>query len=177
MSEDRNRKPQQSEQFGEREVVLVSACLLGVCCRYDGSSNPAQDLLERRDLQLVPVCPEQLGGLPTPRPPAWLVGGSGEEVLDGRARVVTADGRDVTEHFLKGAYETLRIARACGAARAILKEKSPSCGCQKVYIEGQLTNGQGVTAALLRREGIEILSLDPPKQQPREVQKEKPHAP
>lgn len=148
----------------ENEVVLVSACLLGVRCRYDGTSNPARELLTQPGVRLVPVCPEQLGGLPTPRPPAWLVGGTGRDVLAGRARVVNVHGEDVTQQFVKGAQETLRVARACGARRAILKEKSPSCGSCTVYVDGELTSGEGVTAALLRQHGFEIISLDPPKE-------------
>ncbi len=148
----------------KREVVLVSACLLGVRCRYDGTSNPASELLDRSDICVVPVCPEQLGGLPTPRPPAWFTGGTGEDVLEGRARVVNANGEDVTDRFLAGARQTLEIARLTGARRAILKEKSPSCGSCMVYCDGKRVAGQGVTAALLRRAGLEVLSLDPPKQ-------------
>jgi uncharacterized protein YbbK (DUF523 family) len=110
------------------------------------------------------VCPEQLGGLATPRPAAHLEGGSGEDVLDGRARVVTAAGVDVTEQFVKGAEETVEIARLFGAGRAILKERSPSCGCFQVNRDGALQSGSGVTAALLRREGLIVESLDPPKQ-------------
>jgi len=112
----------------------------------------------------VPVCPEQLGGLATPRPPAHLEGGDGDAVLDGRARVVTDAGVDVTDQYLRGAAEALRLARTCGAPRAILKERSPSCGCALVHCNGALRPGIGVTAALLRREGIDLESLDPPKQ-------------
>ncbi len=147
------------------QPVLVSACMLGVHCRYDASTNPSQGLLQKLDGScMVPVCPEQLGGLTTPRPPAHLEGGSGEEVLDGRARVLTDAGADVTEQYLKGAHETLRIAQLFGARRAILKERSPSCGCSQVHRDGSLQSGSGVTAALLRRQGVEVESLDPPKQ-------------
>lgn len=147
------------------EPVLVSACLLGVHCRYDGSTNPAADLVARlRGGRVVPVCPEQLGGLATPRPPAHLEGGDGDAVLDGCARVVTDAGVDLTDQYLRGAHEVARLARACGARRAILKERSPSCGCAMVHCDGALRPGAGVTAALLRREGITLESLDPPKQ-------------
>jgi uncharacterized protein YbbK (DUF523 family) len=146
------------------DPVLVSACMLGVHCRYDASTNPSADLCQALSgIQIIPVCPEQLGGLATPRAPAHLVGGSGEDVLDGRARVVTDAGVDVTEQYLRGAYETLRIARLFGVRRAILKERSPSCGCLLVHRDGALQAGSGVTAALLLREGIEVESMDPPK--------------
>lgn len=139
--------------------------MLGVHCRYDASTNPSEELLQKlADSRIVPVCPEQLGGLGTPRPPAHLEGGSGADVLDGRARVVTDAGVDVTDEYLKGAYETLRIAQLCGARRAILKERSPSCGCFQVNRDGALQAGSGVAAALLRREGLIVESLDPPKQ-------------
>jgi uncharacterized protein YbbK (DUF523 family) len=148
------------------ESVLVSACLLGVHCRYDASTNPAADLVARLGGgRIVPVCPEQLGGLATPRPPAHLEGGDGDAVLDGRARVVTDAGVDVTDQYVRGAAEVLRLARAYGARRAILKERSPSCGCATVHCDGALRPGTGVTASLLQRDGIALESLDPPKQQ------------
>jgi uncharacterized protein YbbK (DUF523 family) len=141
--------------------------MLGVHCRYDASTNPApSELVEKLGgCRIVPVCPEQLGGLTTPRPAAHLEGGSGEDVLDGRARVVTDAGVDVTPQYLKGANEVLRLARLFGARRAILKERSPSCGCIQVHRDGALQAGSGVTAALLKREGLELESLDPPKVQ------------
>jgi len=149
----------------EPECVLVSACMLGVHCRYDASTNPSPELEQRLAGQrIVPVCPEQLGGLTTPRPAAHFEGGTGEDVLAGNARVVTNTGADVTDQFLRGAQETLRLARVLGARRAILKERSPSCGCCQVHRDGVLSPGSGVTAALLRREGIAIEPLDPPKQ-------------
>ncbi len=99
-------------------MLLVSACLLGVRCRYDGSAAP-EDNVVCKESACVPVCPEQLGGLPTPRETAHLVGGDGMDVLDGNAFVVTEDGRDVTQHFLRGAEEVLRLARSLGAHRAV----------------------------------------------------------
>jgi uncharacterized protein YbbK (DUF523 family) len=132
--------------------ILVSACLLGVCCRYDGRGNPNEAvlaLLSRDDVTLIPVCPEQLGGLPTPRVPS--------ERLDGS--VINRAGEDVTAQFNLGAEEALKIARLYHCRTAILKERSPSCGCGKVYdgtFSGSLTEGNGVTAELLRREGIEV---------------------
>lgn len=127
--------------------ILISACLLGACCRYDGASKAhplAAALAERHTL--VPVCPEQLGGLPTPRPPAERWGG----------RVVTRSG-DVTEQYRRGAEETLKLCKLLGCEAAVLKERSPSCGRGQVYdgtFSGTLTAGDGVTAELLAAHGI-----------------------
>ncbi len=141
---------------------LVSACLLGMPTAYDGQGRPVERLIERAARgEVVPICPEMAGGLPVPRPPAEIVGGSGEDVLDGQARVVTIDGQDVTEAYLRGAEAALAVARRLGIRKAILKAHSPSCGCRLIYDgthSGRLIPGQGVTAALLRREGIEVVS-------------------
>ena len=130
--------------------ILISACLLGTCCRYDGASkmHPLIAALAERHT-LVPVCPEQLGGLPTPRPPA--------ERRDDR--VVTATGTDVTEQYRRGAEETLKLCKLLGCQAAVLKERSPSCGRGQVYdgtFTGTLTAGDGVTAALLAAHGIPV---------------------
>ena len=135
-----------------RAPVLVSACLLGVSSRYDGNSRTNEELLEKlKGRWIVPVCPEQLGGLPTPRPASYLGGASGEQILEGRARIVNAAGRDVTQEFIRGAYETLLIAEKLGVKEAYLKTKSPSCGMGPFH---------GVTAALLIKNGIEVHSVD-----------------
>lgn len=110
---------------------------------------------------MLPVCPEQLGGLPTPRPPAEIVGGSGEDVLDGTARVLTCDGIDITDNYLRGAREVLRLAQLAGAQEVILKERSPSCASCEIYdgsFTGKLKAGCGVTTALLRRNGFRVVS-------------------
>lgn len=141
----------------DKGPVIVSACLLGLRTRYDGSASlspEAAALVEGR--AIVPVCPEQLGGLPTPRTPAGITSGDGRAVLDGEARVVDDNGEDVTARFLKGAAETLRIALLTGASEAFLKEKSPSCGSSIICRDGRCEPGMGVTAALLSREGIAI---------------------
>ena len=136
-----------------RKRILVSACLLGVCCRYDGRGNPSAqvlDLLKRDDLELIPVCPEQLGGLPTPRLPS-------ERVED---RIINRAGEDVTDQFQRGAAEALRLARAYGCDVAVLKERSPSCGCGRIYdgsFTGTLTEGNGVTTELLLSAGIQVV--------------------
>ena len=129
--------------------ILISACLLGACCRYDGASkaHPLAALLAERHT-LVPVCPEQLGGLPTPRPPAERRGG----------RVVTQSG-DVTEQYRRGAEEALKLCKLFDCQAAVLKERSPSCGRGQVYdgtFTGALTTGDGVTAALLAAHGIPV---------------------
>lgn len=143
-------------------VILVSACLVGVPCRYDGRSCPEctlQDLAARGEVLLC--CPEVLGGLASPHPPTEIVGGEGEDVLQGRARVLDATGQDVTEQFLRGAQGALHLARRWGIRRAILRSHSPSCATRMIYdgtFTGTLREGQGVTAALLRREGLELWS-------------------
>ena len=133
-----------------KQPLLISACLLGVRCRYDGESRAvqaAEALAER--YQLIPVCPEQLGGLTTPRPPA-----------ERRAeRVVAKDGRDVTEQYRRGAEETLRLAQLFGCEAAVLKERSPSCGAGAIYdgtFNGTLCEGYGVCAQLLLENGIAV---------------------
>jgi uncharacterized protein YbbK (DUF523 family) len=107
----------------------------------------------------VEACPEELGGLTTPRLASTLVGGSGEDVLDGRARVVASNGRDVTARFVAGAERTLALARESGVVRAYLKKWSPSCGCAGTSIQGERAPGRGVAAALLARAGIEIIDV------------------
>lgn len=131
--------------------MLISACLLGVSCRYDGKSKMAPDVekLLRRH-HLIPVCGEIFGGLPTPRTPAERVGD----------RVLTRDGRDVTEAYCSGAEEVLRLAKLYHCTVAVLKERSPSCGSGEIYdgtFTGTLTDGWGVTAELLRDNGIRVL--------------------
>ena len=131
--------------------ILVSACLLGVRCRYDGKSKPhpaVERLMEQHTL--IPVCGEILGGLPTPRVSAERQG----------ERVVTADGRDVTAAYRRGAEEVLRLAERYGCKAAILKERNPSCGSGRIYdgtFTGTLTDGWGVTAELLRDHGICVI--------------------
>lgn len=138
--------------------IIVSACLVGLRTRYDGESNADPEiikLLKKGDA--IPLCPEQLGGLPTPREAVQFVGGDGEAVLKGTAKVLGVDtNTDRTENMIRGAEETLKIARVLGVKRAILKEGSPSCGVNWVKIEGVYRKGMGVTAALLQREGIQV---------------------
>jgi uncharacterized protein YbbK (DUF523 family) len=141
--------------------VLVSSCLVGVLCRYDGNHSLVREMVEMaRRMHIIPLCPEQLGGLSTPRPPSIIEGGDGEDVLRGRARVVNDRGEDVTAAFLKGAREALALARLTGAHKAFLKGKSPSCGLRTPYCETETGYGIGVTAALLLRNGLEIVEVN-----------------
>lgn len=144
---------------GEKENILVSACLLGVNCRYDGGNGRQEGLIGLLEkYNFIPVCPEQLGGLETPREPAeQLV----KSVTDGHneIRVVDRSGKDVTDSFFKGAEETLKLARLYGCKRAILKERSPSCGHGCIYdgtFSGTKVPGDGVTARLLEENGIHV---------------------
>ncbi|MEK4060232.1 MULTISPECIES: DUF523 domain-containing protein [unclassified Paenibacillus] len=143
-------------------MIIVSSCLAGMKVRYNGTDcldTSLQKLLDNN--KAVAVCPELLGGFSTPREPAEIIGGGGEDVLEGTARVMDRSGNDVTEMYLKGAYETLEKAREIGATTVVLKENSPSCGSTMIY-NGQFAGvkipGQGVTSALLRRNGIEVIS-------------------
>lgn len=129
--------------------VLISACLLGVACRYDGQSRPYDLGKLKENFNLIPFCPEIYGGLPTPRFPGEIQGD----------RVFNIKGEDVTEQYQKGAEEALRLAKLFNVKFAVLKEKSPSCGKGRVYdgtFSKTLTNGDGVTACLLRNSGIEV---------------------
>ena len=146
-----------------REPALISACLVGVHCRYDGRACPHPDLARlTQQYWLIPVCPEQLGGLSTPHPLAEFRGGTGEAVLDGRATVQTQCGQDVTSAFLRGANEALHIATTLGVGVALLKRHSPSCGTTRVTQDGRRVDGQGVAACTLRRAGLRIIALDAP---------------
>lgn len=134
--------------------LLVSACLLGCRCRYDGKSCANENVIALKDrYELIPVCPEQLGGLPTPRNPS--------ERKDGG--VFMNDGTDVTKAYRKGAAESLYLARTLGVQKALLKAKSPSCGKGLIYdgsFTGKKIEGNGVTAALLLENGIEVFTED-----------------
>ncbi len=135
-----------------REKLLVSACLLGENCKYSGGNNYTPDVEALKEkFDVIPVCPEQMGGLPTPRIPAERVG----------EKVLTREGTDVTAEYRRGAEETLAIAKANGVKFAVLQERSPSCGSECVYdgtFSGKLIPGQGVTAQLLEENGIKVYS-------------------
>ncbi|MDK2846800.1 MAG: hypothetical protein PWP34_153 [Desulfuromonadales bacterium] len=143
------------------QTLLVSACLLGLLTRYDGQSktNPkVLDYLQRHDLTPIPVCPEQLAGLSTPRPLTFFAAGSGPEVLDGSGKIVNTDRADMNNVFIKGAEQTLQIARLVGCKDALLKDGSPSCGVHRICRNGTRTAGQGITTALLQRSGLHTFS-------------------
>jgi uncharacterized protein YbbK (DUF523 family) len=126
----------------------VSSCLVGLCTRYDGQIKPDNACIRRiKNALWIPICPEQLGGLPTPREAADISGGDGQQVLAGKANVLTKSGTDVTSQFIKGAEQVLEIARSQKITAVILKSKSPSCA---------VTGTTGVTAALLLEHGFDV---------------------
>lgn len=136
-------------------MILVSACLAGLNVRYNGShclDERIQELLAEN--RIITVCPELLGGFMTPREPAEIIGGTGEDVLIGNAQVIDKSGRDVTGLYIKGVYATLEKAKEVGATIIVLKEYSPSCGSAMIYngeFSGKKIVGNGVTTALLER--------------------------
>ncbi len=157
--------PDVSDASRKDPPILVSACLAGLATTHNGVAKPSRKVMELvRQGRAILVCPEQLGGLPTPRLAAEIVdGASGGSVLDGEGRVLDTSGGDVTANYLRGAREALKAARLAGSKVAILKARSPSCGKDRIHdgtFSGVLRDGSGVTAELLRREGLEILSED-----------------
>lgn len=146
------------------KFVLVSSCLLGKPVRYNGTHKRAKSTVLSRWLhegRVISVCPELAGGMPVPRPSAEIVGGAANQVLSGLARVVDADGNDVSRPFVAGAIQALQQAKLKGIQVAVLKEDSPSCGSSSIYdgtFTGNRIAGQGVTATLLEAEGIRVYS-------------------
>jgi len=141
---------------------MISGCLLGLHCRYDGGECGFSGIIDFASFaNIIPFCPEQSGGLPTPRPPANIVGGAGQDVISGKARVINNTGKDVTDAFRKGAEEALSLARLTGAKIALLKDKSPSCGIWTPHCDKDTDSGMGVTAALLDFSGIKIVEVNP----------------
>lgn len=143
-------------------MIVVSSCLAGLKVRYNGSDSldkRIHKLIEEK--KVITICPELLGGFSTPREPAEIVGGDGDDVLNGRARVVEKSGRDVTSLYVKGAQVTLEKVMELGVTTIILKEYSPSCGSSLIYngdFKGNQVEGVGVTTALLRRHGLNVIS-------------------
>lgn len=135
-------------------MKIVSACLSGVHCRYDCKAQARADIEDMvKKGEAIPVCPEQLGGLPTPRPPAERIGD----------KVLTNKGADVTAEYQRGAEEALQIAKLVGATEALLKSKSPMCGCNKIYdgtFTGQTKDGDGVFTELLKKHNIKVTPID-----------------
>lgn len=138
----------------EKEKILISSCLIGLNCKYDGGNNENSKLVElMKEKDLVPICPEQLGGLKTPR-------ASAERKQE---KVITKEGVDVTKEYQKGAEEVLKLAKKLNIKKAILKSRSPSCGIDEIYdgtFSHNLVKGDGVTAELLKKNGIEVISSD-----------------
>ena len=133
-------------------MLIVSGCLADLQCRYDGAAKPCEMVIRMvAEGKAIPVCPEQLGGLPTPRMPAERRGN----------RIIRKDGKDVTEEFQRGAREALKLAKLTGASTAILKARSPSCGSGQIYdgsFTGNLISGNGVFAELCKNNGMEVKS-------------------
>jgi uncharacterized protein YbbK (DUF523 family) len=143
-------------------MKIISACLLGIRCAWSGDDRYKNErAIELSKVEpLIPVCPEQLGGLPTPRVPQEIQGGTGDDVLDNKCGVVNKDGEDITREFIRGAEETLKIAWQLNIKEFIAKSGSPSCGCGRIYngtFSGKLIDGDGVTTALLRKNRIRII--------------------
>lgn len=138
----------------EKEKILISACLIGLNCKYDGGNNENSKLVElMKEKDLVPICPEQLGGLKTPR----------ESAERKQEKVITKEGVDVTKEYQKGAEEVLKLAKKLNIKKAVLKSRSPSCGIDEIYdgtFSHNLVKGDGVTAELLKKNGIEVISSD-----------------
>ena len=148
-------------------MIIVSACLLGENCKYSGGNNKSENVIKYlEDKEYILVCPEQLGGLSTPRNPSEIItygNKDGNDVLSGCTKVLSNKGIDVTKNFIQGAEETLKIAKEHNAKTAILKAGSPSCGYKKIYDGTYLGNkiqGMGVTAAILNKENIALLDED-----------------
>jgi uncharacterized protein YbbK (DUF523 family) len=141
-------------------VKIVSACLCGINCKYNGGNNLHPYYLELLSAgEIIPVCPEQLGGLPTPRTASEISGGTGKDLIEGHALAFTRDGIDVTAELLRGAGETLRIAINAEVDGAILQSRSPSCGKGVIYdgtFTGKFIKGDGVTSALLKQHGFPV---------------------
>lgn len=145
-------------------IKLASACLLGIECRWDGRSKPCDKLIEMmKEGKLIPICPEQLSGFSTPRIPCEVVNGDGEGVAIGKNKVINKNGDDVTANFVKGAEQSLKIAKMVGATEFIGANKSPSCGKGMTYdgsFSGKLVKGNGVTAALFEKNGIKVTNVN-----------------
>ncbi len=135
------------------EKILVSSCLLGLNCRYDGGNNYSKEVEEfLKNYEVIPICPEIMGGLPTPRTPS-------ERQAD---RVINKEGKDVTEQYEKGARECLFLAQKYDVKKALLKLRSPSCGSKEIYdgtFSHTIIEGDGVTAELFKKNGIEVISI------------------
>lgn len=138
-------------------MILVSACLVGINCKYNGKNNYNEEIFNLvKEGKAIPVCAEQLGGLKTPRAPSEV------RIIDGKRYVINNKGEDVTLEFEKGAKEILELAKKLNIKKAILKSKSPSCGKDKIYsgnFDNNLVDGNGVLAEILLQNGIEVINI------------------
>ena len=139
-------------------MILVSACLVGINCKYNGGNNYNKKIFELvKKGEAIPICPEQLGGLQTPRIPSEI------KIIDGKRHVINKEGEDVTQNFEKGAEEVLELAKKLNIKKAILQPRSPSCGVGKIYsgnFNGELIEGNGILAELFIKNGIEVINPD-----------------
>lgn len=139
-------------------MILVSACLVGLNCKYNGGNNYNEEIFNLvKEGKAIPVCPEQLGGLKTPRYPAEI------KIIDGKKRVINNKNIDVTENFEKGAEEVLKLVKSLNITKAILQPRSPSCGKDKIYsgnFDGKLVDGNGILADLLLKNGVDVINCD-----------------
>ena len=137
-------------------MILVSACLVGVNCKYSGGNNYNQKIFNLvKEGKAIPICPEQLGGLNTPRKPVEL------KVINGKRYAIDNEGKDFTENFERGALEVLNLAKNLNINKAILQPRSPSCGVNKIYsgnFDNKLVDGNGILAELLKQNGIDVLT-------------------
>jgi uncharacterized protein YbbK (DUF523 family) len=144
--------------MGTEVKYLVSACLCGIGSRFNGKDAKDDQIAELvKKGKAIPFCPEELSGLPVPRPPGDIEKGDGKDVFSQRSRVISAKGEDLTPFFLRGAFASFTIAKRFNIKRAILKQNSPSCGCGWIKRKGKRVRGVGVTVALFKKEGIQII--------------------
>jgi uncharacterized protein YbbK (DUF523 family) len=143
--------------MGNKVKYLVSACLCGICSRFDGKDARDDQMVElTKKGEALPVCPEELGGLPVPRSPAEIEKGDGKNVLRQESKVISLNREDLTPFFLRGAFASLTIAKRFKIKKAFMKQKSPSCGCGWITRKGKLVKGDGTTTALFKNEGIQV---------------------
>ncbi len=146
------------------EKLLVSSCLAGFSCRYNGKGKPNKEIIELvKSGRGIPICAEQLAGLSIPRAPAEIVGGDGADALNGEAKVLSKDGEDYTARMVTGAEKALAICKLYNIKKAYLKSKSPSCGVNHIYdgtFSDKIIKGDGVLSALLKKNGIDIIEVE-----------------
>ena len=144
-------------------MIVISSCITGVKCRYNGSSSYNEKLLKSINKNYIHICPEILAGLKTPRKPCEIFGGSGEDVLNGNAKIIDKDGFDITEQMLTGAKKALKMCLENKVTKAYLKTKSPTCGYDKIYdgtFSSTLRKGNGIFSALLIKNGIKVIEVE-----------------